>query len=78
MEEFFIGALRVLGGACSVGLFIDFLLERVSYYLGYLGVSILTLGKRPHKPVSDAMRLRISYFGILLLVVIFAFIIWLS
>ncbi|WP_267238854.1 MULTISPECIES: hypothetical protein [Vibrio] len=41
-------------------------------------MSILTLGKRPHKPVSDAMRLRISYFGILLLVVIFAFMIWLS
>ncbi|WP_199481979.1 hypothetical protein [Vibrio owensii] len=77
MEEFFIGALRVLG-ALVRWIIIDFLLERVSYYLGYLGVSILTLGKRPHKPVSDAMRFRISYFGILLLVVIFAFMIWLS
>jgi hypothetical protein len=77
MEEFYIGALRVFGTLVR-WIIIDFVLEIVSYYLGYLGVSILTLGKRPHKPVSDAMRLRISYFGILLLVLIFAFMIWLS
>ena len=56
---------------------IEIFLWRMSYYTGYIGLSIFTLGKRPHKPMSKAMRLRISYFGFLLLVVIFAFMIWL-
>ncbi len=55
MEEFFIGALRVLGTLIR-WLMIELLLDRVVYSVGYAGLYILTLGKRPRRPVSQEMK----------------------
>ncbi|ELC3155531.1 hypothetical protein RI851_000502 [Vibrio harveyi] len=69
MEELVTVILRAIVRSIIIEIF----LWRLSYCTGYIGLSIITLGKRPHKPMSKAMRIRISYFGIFLLVVFLVF-----
>ncbi|AIV07662.1 MULTISPECIES: hypothetical protein [Vibrio] len=69
MEELVTVVLRAIVRSIIIEIF----LWRLSYCTGYIGLSIITLGKRPHKPMSKAMRIRISYFGIFLLVVFLVF-----
>ncbi|MHA2861612.1 hypothetical protein [Vibrio harveyi] len=69
MEELVTVFLRAIVRSIIIEIF----LWRLSYCTGYIGLSIITLGKRPHKPMSKAMRIRISYFGIFLLVVFLVF-----
>lgn len=76
MEELVVGVLRVLG-ALIRWLLIEIFLDRVAYSIGYAGLYILTLGKRPHRPVSTEMQGRIALLGIVLSLLIFALLIWL-
>ncbi len=69
MEELVTVVLRAIVRSIIIEIF----LWRLSYCTGYIGLSIITLGKRPHKPMLKAMRIRISYFGIFLLVVFLVF-----
>ncbi|KNY46250.1 hypothetical protein AKG94_09140 [Vibrio harveyi] len=69
MEELVTVVLRAIVRSIIIEIF----LWRLSYCTGYIGLSIITLGKRPHKPMSKAMRIHISYFGIFLLVVFLVF-----
>ncbi len=69
MEELVTVVLRAIVRSIIIEIF----LWRLSYCTGYIGLSIITLGKRPHKLMSKAMRIRISYFGIFLLVVFLVF-----
>ncbi|WP_050907968.1 hypothetical protein [Vibrio harveyi] len=72
MEELVTVVLRAIVRSIIIEIF----LWRLSYCTGYIGLSIITLGKRPHKPMSKAMRIRISYFGIFLLVVFLVFLVF--
>ncbi|MGI9946856.1 hypothetical protein [Vibrio hyugaensis] len=74
MEELVIGAARVLGTLIR-WLMIELLLDRVVYSVGYAGLYILTLGKRPRRPVSQEMKGRIVLLGIALSILIFALLI---
>lgn len=76
MEELLIGTARVLGSLIR-WLMIELILNSVIYRIGYAGLYILTLGKRPHRPVSQEMKGRILLLGIVLCILIFALLIWL-
>ncbi|WP_038876586.1 hypothetical protein [Vibrio jasicida] len=76
MEELLIGTARVLGSLIRWLMF-ELILNSVVYHIGYAGLYILTLGKRPHRPVSPEMKGRVLLFGIVLCLLVFALLIWL-